>query len=610
MPKKKSKSKARAQPEIPESPERRYSATPPTVYDRESSPETTKSPHMPRNGLEAGSGMPETEISGVPESLRARRDSSVSTEGPPSPIYASDALEGGVSLAGGLPLLDDQQPDPPGWLQTIEAQPPTLEHTGGAEATPVPWSGGVDGTPPPEEQEYPTISIKRKLARRFYEPVLLMHLLSQIRGARTKRPIDTGDFRHSRQERRRDFADAIAYICAFDTGGGHVMAAALEQTPQGITVWLAANSTRAGENVIAFLRDILAKLVDIDTQNEVSQIETESWIFRKIVRFNRRRIDNYWDRAELRIRPCLEVIRESKEFKGRDELIRWLEVELVDCSETAESLVRECYNAARGGVHGEQFTAIERFIGDGKTKSESFEKLRYYICRLGKHLAITKRMVKTSTTDRALFSGFEIKLLNSPGPELYKLLPKNSTIEGIFNRMFSNSAERDALLRPLRPLSDALGLPEQLKKNCQFKTRVHAELLLVDHFHAKQLNFVDSDKYVGCSKPACFLCYEYISAHPGGFALPATHNKLYRGWRHPDIIDDGPKEELDHLQKCRENIINEMVKKIRAQLSEQLRGGIGQNQWRSHPDSSTGVSTRYLPYRPTPSLLGSVRIDG
>jgi hypothetical protein len=158
--------------------------------------------------------------------------------------------------------------------------------------------------------------------------------------------------------------------------------------------------------------------------------------------------------------------------------------------------------------------------------------------------------------------------------------------------MFSNSEEREALLKPLKPISDALGLPQLLKENGTFKTRVHAELLLVDHFYTQKLDFVDGDKYVGCSKPACFLCYQYISAHPGGFALPATHQKLYLCWRHPDIIadpggdDDG--ETLKNLQKCREDIINEMTKKIRSYLIEQIRGGITQRK--PHPDSSTGVS--------------------
>jgi hypothetical protein len=48
---------------------------------------------------------------------------------------------------------------------------------------------------------------------------------------------------------------------------------------------------------------------------------------------------------------------------------------------------------------------------------------------------------------------------------------------------------------------------EQLKNVI---TRVHAELLIVDFFSRKKLEFVDGDKYVGCSKPACLIAPWWI----------------------------------------------------------------------------------------------------
>jgi hypothetical protein len=66
-------------------------------------------------------------------------------------------------------------------------------------------------------------------------------------------------------------------------------------------------------------------------------------------------------------------------------------------------------------------------------------------------------------------------------------------------------------------------------------TRVHAELQIVDYFSRKKLKFFREDKYVGCSKPACYLCYKYISSHHRGFSLPASHKKVILGWRAPDV---------------------------------------------------------------------------
>ena len=57
-----------------------------------------------------------------------------------------------------------------------------------------------------------------------------------------------------------------------------------------------------------------------------------------------------------------------------------------------------------------------------------------------------------------------------------------------------------------------------------FLPRVHAELVVLDHFHTQELVFAEGDKYIGCSKQAC-CCYHYICAHPGKFVHPASHNK-------------------------------------------------------------------------------------
>lgn len=172
-------------------------------------------------------------------------------------------------------------------------------------------SGVSSSMPPPKDRP-----IRSKLSRRFYEPILLLHLLDSIRGTHIKRHTDSEDPRDSRQERRRDLTDAIAYICAFNTGGKHVTAAALEATPQGITVWLAVNGDIAGEATIVFLRDILTELENIDDQDQASQERTEARVFSKIVGFNKRRVKEYWKRAKNEIDSCLGVIRGSDEFEG------------------------------------------------------------------------------------------------------------------------------------------------------------------------------------------------------------------------------------------------------------------------------------------------------
>ena len=104
---------------------------------------------------------------------------------------------------------------------------------------------------------------------------------------------------------------------------------------------------------------------------------------------------------------------------------------------------------------------------------------------------------------------------------------------------------------------------------CRTKTRVHAELFLVDLFYHEEYEFVDGDKYVGCSKPACHGCYQYILAMLGNFALPqlATHNNIYLTWRPPDV----PISRGECSAKRRAKTMNTMNEYVRTDMIQQIR---------------------------------------
>ena len=139
----------------------------------------------------------------------------------------------------------------------------------------------------------------------------------------------------------------------------------------------------------------------------------------------------------------------------------------------------------------------------------------------------------------------------------------------------------------LKTMDTKFGIYKRFKneyENPTFLPRVHAELILLEHSYKRGYDFVDNDKYIGCSKPACYCCYHYISAHPGGFARPASHNKTYLAWRPPDIVDDTDESEV----KRHKDIINKMLEHIRRDVLEQIERQSGRR--RPHPDSTTGIT--------------------
>jgi len=169
------------------------------------------------------------------------------------------------------------------------------------------------------------------------------------------------------------------------------------------------------------------------------------------------------------------------------------------------------------------------------------------------------------------------------------LAPDRIDLHGIIGRAFRTEediARYRALISSMDRIVDG-GLLRGVKDKCSFSTRVHAELLLLDLFQEHGFDFVADDRYIGCSKPACYCCFNYISALREGFSLsmPACHNNLHLPWRAPDI----PKCRGAGPAKMRENALNTMIVSIRADLRRQIDSQAPRRS--SQFDSLTGVTS-------------------
>jgi hypothetical protein len=159
------------------------------------------------------------------------------------------------------------------------------------------------------------IEIKRNLLSRFYEPLLLLNTIDSIRGPRIKADSTENNNNSNHQKRRRSFADGIAYICAYKKDPDYVTAVALERTPGGINVWIAANS-HVEDIVVRFLEDILQELSGVAMNGEPNQrtsaaIRIQLDLTSKIVSFNTPRIQAYFRLTKAYVQSCLPEIRNA-----------------------------------------------------------------------------------------------------------------------------------------------------------------------------------------------------------------------------------------------------------------------------------------------------------
>lgn len=70
---------------------------------------------------------------------------------------------------------------------------------------------------------------------------------------------------------------------------------------------------------------------------------------------------------------------------------------------------------------------------------------------------------------------------------------------------------------------------EKFRAACRHEMAVHAEMQLLS-FYDHHPDLTPRLLFMGTSKKACFLCYKFMSRHPLGMTVSASHQKLYPSW--------------------------------------------------------------------------------
>lgn len=150
-----------------------------------------------------------------------------------------------------------------------------------------------------------------KLLKRFYEPLILLHVLGKVRGG-------SESYEPSRssssaglptRDRRRQFLDALAFTCDYERGGDSVAAIGLESTPQCHTFWIAAN-TCPKKKMVPFIHTILEELRRIEIC-QAGLDEGTILIARQCLRFGEKRIKATFQMLQKQIERCQPLLSRS-----------------------------------------------------------------------------------------------------------------------------------------------------------------------------------------------------------------------------------------------------------------------------------------------------------
>ena len=228
-------------------------------------------------------------------------------------------------------------------------------------------------------------------------------------------------------------------------------------------------------------------------------------------------------------------------------------------------------------------------LGELESRRQAFLWTRHYIGRLGSHLKAAKILTTAGWKMPSLFENITIQIRPSPPPSLPPPVDQLMTLNGIINRMIANDPKETLRYQEALEIMDTkFDILNRFRAKFQeetFRPRVHAELILLEYFHKNRLEFVDNDRFIACSKPACYCCYHYISVHPGGFVRPASHGVRHLNWRAPDLIDETDTREKKHQL----DVLNRVIEQIRRDARRQIEQRRGPSPW--HPDSTTGITS-------------------
>jgi hypothetical protein len=203
-------------------------------------------------------------------------------------------------------------------------------------------------------------------------------------------------------------------------------------------------------------------------------------------------------------------------------------------SMTLADLVDRCY-AGRGAE-------IDEIRRRSKDVEDDFGKLAHYIGRLGATRSSTATIVRAMIEVPALRQISDIRTVKAPESRSVTIDPEYMSPYEIVWAICNDSVSQNPM-QIKSALHAVVNLDSPFNGNIRASlasrktiiTRVHAELQIADKFsRAQYMEFVDDDKYIGCSKPACYFCYSWLSNHKHRYALPATHRKIIPGCRGPD----------------------------------------------------------------------------
>lgn len=160
------------------------------------------------------------------------------------------------------------------------------------------------------------------------------------------------------------------------------------------------------------------------------------------------------------------------------------------------------------------------------------------IYKLGRYYVAAKCMLQAAAKLPNIFESIHVQAIDAPEQQRFTLYNDRAPLSGVLQKL--TSLDHQTLITQLGKLWLSDNPEQRFRSNCKLTLTVHAEMQLLS-FYDHHPESIPALKFMGTSKKACYLCHKFLSRHPLGLTVSASHQKLYPSWMPPPCPDPAVK---------------------------------------------------------------------
>lgn len=204
-----------------------------------------------------------------------------------------------------------------------------------------------------------------------------------------------------------------------------------------------------------------------------------------------------------------------------------------------------------------------RTAADLNETPSPFDLLRRHVMQLGRRFQAARALLTYGARVPELSGIVEVRPVETPPASRLPPPDMSTELDSIVRRMLPDQSCLSQYQHALSEMVEKYDLFRYFLYNYNSgntKQYVHAEVQMLDLFHARSYTFANDDNFIATSRPACLSCFAYFRCHPGRFVEPVSDHKICLGWR-PAAIEGDSDATSEKVQASTMNDVNKFMRK-------------------------------------------------